>query len=88
MTVHAGCNMIYGAMFDEVNEGTAMYKLVPTPAQLPAQGDISGAELRRHNSEQRLVFAVGQSGRQDVARRNSPANRHPHLTPVSGFANL
>jgi len=36
--VHAGCNMIYGAMFDEVNEGTAMYKLVPTAAQLPAQG--------------------------------------------------
>jgi hypothetical protein len=36
--VQAGCNMIYGAMFDEVNEGTAMYKLVPTPAQLPAQG--------------------------------------------------
>jgi hypothetical protein len=38
--VHAGCNMIYGAMFDEVNEGTAMYKLVPTPAQLPAQGEF------------------------------------------------
>jgi hypothetical protein len=34
----AGCNMIYGAMFDEVDEGTAMYKLAPTPAQLPAQG--------------------------------------------------
>ncbi|HVU07683.1 MAG TPA: glycoside hydrolase family 71/99-like protein [Verrucomicrobiae bacterium] len=38
--VHAGCNMIYGAMFDEVNEGTAMYKLVPTTAQLPAQGSF------------------------------------------------
>lgn len=37
---HAGCNMIYGAMFDEVNEGTAMYKLVPTAAQLPAQGQF------------------------------------------------
>ncbi len=37
---HAGCNMIYGAMFDEVNEGTAMYKLVPTTAQLPAQGEF------------------------------------------------
>ncbi len=36
--VHAGCNMIYGAMFDEVNEGTAMYKLVPKTTQLPAQG--------------------------------------------------
>ena len=38
--VHAGCKMIYGAMFDEVNEGTAMYKLVPTTAQLPAQGQF------------------------------------------------
>lgn len=38
--VNAGCNMIYGAMFDEVNEGTAMYKLVPTTAQLPAQGQF------------------------------------------------
>jgi len=34
----AGCSMIYGAMFDEVDEGTAMFKLAPTPAQLPAQG--------------------------------------------------
>jgi hypothetical protein len=34
----AGCTMIYGAMFDEVDEGTAMFKLAPTPTQLPAQG--------------------------------------------------
>jgi len=34
----AGCQMIYGAMFDEVDEGTAMFKLAPTAAQLPAQG--------------------------------------------------
>jgi hypothetical protein len=33
-----GCNMIYGAMFDEVDEGTAMFKMAPTAAQLPAQG--------------------------------------------------
>jgi hypothetical protein len=36
--VRSGCTMVYGAMFDEVDEGTAMYKLAPTPAQLPAQG--------------------------------------------------
>ena len=30
--------MAYVAMFDEVDEGTAMMKLAPTPADLPAQG--------------------------------------------------
>jgi len=62
--VHAGCNMIYGAMFDEVNEGTAMYKLVPTAAQLPAQGqflslDADGATL---NSDWYLRLA-NQAGK-------------------------
>jgi hypothetical protein len=48
--VDAGCTMIYGAMFDEVDEGTAMFKLAATKAQLPAQGtfvplDIDGLNL-------------------------------------------
>jgi hypothetical protein len=34
----SGCSMIYGAMFDEVDEGTAMYKLAPTSNEIPAQG--------------------------------------------------
>ncbi len=36
--IRSNCTMIYGAMFDEVDEGTAMYRLAPTPAELPAQG--------------------------------------------------
>jgi hypothetical protein len=36
--ISANCTMIYGAMFDEVDEGTAMFKLAPTPAQLPVEG--------------------------------------------------
>lgn len=46
----AGCTMLYGAMFDEMDEGTAMFKLAPTPAELPAQGtfvplNIDGYDL-------------------------------------------
>jgi len=46
----SGCNMIYGAMFDEVDEGTAMYKLASTVNEIPAEGswvplNIDGSSL-------------------------------------------
>ena len=42
--------MTHGAMFDEMDEGTAMFKLAPTAAGLPAQGtfvplNIDGTQL-------------------------------------------
>jgi hypothetical protein len=46
--VSIGCKMIYGAMFDEVNEGTAMYKLVPSSSQLPAQGSFLALDADGH----------------------------------------
>jgi hypothetical protein len=48
-SIHVGCNMIYGAMFDECDEGTAMYKLAPTPAQLPAQGEFVALNVDGYN---------------------------------------
>jgi len=36
--VSAGCTTVFGAMFDEMDEGTAILKVAATPAQLPAQG--------------------------------------------------
>jgi hypothetical protein len=36
--VQSGCTMIYGAMFDEMDEGTAMFKMATNSAALPAQG--------------------------------------------------
>lgn len=45
----AGCSMIFGAMFDEVDEGTAMFKMAPTPAQLPAQGTFVPLNIDGYN---------------------------------------
>lgn len=49
-TINSGVQMIYVAMFDEVDEGTAMFKLAPTSNEIPSQGmwvalDIDGFSL-------------------------------------------
>jgi hypothetical protein len=44
--VSAGCTMLYGAMFDEVNEGTSMFKMVANTNDLPV-----GASLVPLNSD-------------------------------------
>jgi hypothetical protein len=73
--VAAGCPMIYGAMFDEVDEGTAMFKLAPTAAQLPAQGnfvplDIDGVRLPS-DWYLRLAGAAGKMLRQEITLTNA-----------------
>jgi hypothetical protein len=49
-SIEAGAGMIYTAMFDEVDEGTAMFMLAPTAAELPVEGtfvslDVDGEAL-------------------------------------------
>ena len=78
--VAAGCPMIYGAMFDEVDEGTALFKLAPTAAQLPAQGtfvplDMDGVKLP---SDWYLRLA-NQAGR--MLRGEIPLQSKPPITP-------
>ena len=73
--------MVYGAMFDELDEGTAMFKMAPTVAELPAQGrfvplNIDGYNL---NSDWYLRLA-DQAGR--MLRGEIPvANNIPIQAP-------
>jgi len=48
--IDAGCNMIYVAMYDEVDEGTAIYKVAENQSQVPTTGtfltlDADGVKL-------------------------------------------
>ena len=68
--VNAGCPVLYGAMFDEMDEGTAMFKLAPTKAQAPAGGnfvtlDADGVTLPA-DWYLRLAGAAGKMLRGDI----------------------
>jgi hypothetical protein len=78
--VRSGCTMVYGAMFDEVDEGTAMFKCAPTAAQLPAQGTFVPLNIDGYNlgSDWYLRLA-DQAGR--MLRGDIPVTSTIPITP-------
>lgn len=78
--VSAGCTMAFGAMFDEVDEGTAIFKVAPTPAELPAQGtfvplDIDGERL----PSDWYLRVAGEAGR--MLRKQIPLKKELPIQP-------
>jgi hypothetical protein len=78
--VAAGSTMIYGAMFDEVDEGTAMFKMAPTSNELPVEGtfvplNIDGQAL----PSDWYLRVADQAGR--MLRREIPLTSTLPITP-------
>jgi hypothetical protein len=73
--VDAGGRVLFTAMFDEVDEGTAMLKIAPTAAEAPAQGswltlDADGEQLSS-DFYLRLGGAAGRMLRGEIPRTTS-----------------
>jgi hypothetical protein len=71
--VGAGCNMLYGAMFDEMNEGTSMLKMAPTANQLPAGASLVPLNIDGYSLPSdwylQLANQAGKTLRDDIPLR-------------------
>ena len=68
----AGADTLFTAMFDEVDDGTAMFKAAPTQGQVPVEGswlslDADGERLSS-DFYLRLGGAAGQMLRGEIPR--------------------
>lgn len=76
----AGCNMIFGAMFDEMDEGTAMLKMAPTAAQLPAQGTFVPLNIDGENLPSDWYLRLAGEGSK-MLRREIPLTSTRPINP-------
>ena len=84
--VRSGCTMVYGAMFDEVDEGTAMYKCAPTAAQLPAQGTFVPLNINSYNlAGDWYLRLADQAGK--MLRGEIPLQSQMPFCPYAAFNN-
>ena len=97
--LQAGATMVYAAMFDEVDEGTAMFKLAPTHDSVPGRRATGHARRRWRGPAERLVPAAGASGTATTIGYRAMIEDHDHdrsrqtqdgeaYTSVDGVATL
>jgi hypothetical protein len=68
--IDAGSPMVYGAMFDEVDESTAFFKATPTQGELPTQGTFLSLDADGDNLPSdwylKLAGAASQALRSEI----------------------
>jgi hypothetical protein len=78
--VGAGATMLKTAMFDEVDEGTAMFKLAPTAANLPAGASLVPLDADGHALPSDFYLRVGGAATAAL-RGDLPLSRTLPVTP-------
>lgn len=66
-----GANMVYGAMFDEVDEGTAIFKIAPTQAQSPVEAPFVSLDIDGYRLPSDWYLQVAREGAK-MLRGESP----------------
>jgi hypothetical protein len=83
----AGCTMLFGAMFDEIDEGTALYKIAPTTNEIPAFAPTNQYQFFALNADGYSLpsdwyLRVTQQGQQTI-HHSIPLNSILPITPTN-----
>ena len=76
----AGATMLYVAMFDEVDEGTAMFKLAPRPKQLPVGATLVPLNIDGYSLPSDWYLRVGREITK-MTRGDIPLTRQMPIAP-------
>lgn len=79
--VSTGCTMIYGAMFDELDEGTAMFKMAATPSELPVEGTFVPLNIDGQSLPSDWYLRVGDQASRMLRREIPLTNTIPIAPP-------
>jgi hypothetical protein len=80
--IDAGATMIYVAMFDELNEGTAMFMLAASQADMPIDGQFVSLDRDGYNLPSDWYLQLAQAAGM-MLRREIPLSPLMPITPVS-----